>query len=96
VEVGERKEVEYPYKQNISKYVMVPANARNRHLIVEEREKKFATDVNSFDINKIEYGSNKIGIICSGAVYQYVKEALPEYSVFKLGMVYPIAIEKLK
>ena len=101
VEIGERKEVEYPYKQDISKYVMVPANARKRHPIVEEREKRLSKDINSdlFSINKIEYGGaglNKIGIVCSGAVYQYVKEALPDFAIFKLGMVYPIAFEKLK
>jgi indolepyruvate ferredoxin oxidoreductase alpha subunit len=95
VEIGERKEVEYPYKQDISKYVMVPANARKRHLAVEEREKRLSKDVNDFSINKIEHGG-KTGIVCSGAVYQYVKEALPDFSVFKLGMVYPIAIEKIK
>ena len=101
VETGERKEVEYPYKQDISKYVMVPANARKRHPAVEERERRLLNDINSdlFGVNKIEYGgagSNKIGIVCSGAVYQYVKEALPDFAVFKLGMVYPIAFEKLK
>jgi indolepyruvate ferredoxin oxidoreductase alpha subunit len=100
VEIGERKEVELPYKQDIQKYVMVPANAKKRHPIVEEREKKLSNDINNnlFEekINKIEYGSNKIGIVCSGAVYQYVKEALPDFSIFKLGMVYPIAVEKIR
>ncbi|MDR0516274.1 MAG: indolepyruvate ferredoxin oxidoreductase subunit alpha [Fibromonadaceae bacterium] len=103
VEIGERKEVEYPYKQDIAKYVMVPANAKKRHLIVEEREKRLLNDINGGllgeNINKIEYGeagSNKIGIVCSGMIYQYVKEALPDFAIFKLGMVYPIAIEKIK
>jgi indolepyruvate ferredoxin oxidoreductase alpha subunit len=103
VEIGERKEIEYLYKQDISKYVMVPANAKKRHPIVEEREKRLSNDINGnlFEgkINKIEYsttGSNKIGIVCSGAVYQYVKEALPDFAIFKLGMVYPIAIESIR
>ena len=96
VEIGERKEFEKEYTPDIRKYALVPANARNRHLKVEEREKLLAQDVNSFDINKIEIGTNKIGIICAGGVYQYVKEALPDYSVFKLGMVYPLPTEKIK
>lgn len=33
---------------------------------------------------------SKLGVICSGSAYQYVKEALPEASVLKLGMVYPL------
>ncbi len=103
VEIGERKEVEYPYKQDISKYVMVPANARKRHPAVEERERRLSNDINGDlfgeSINKVEYGkagSNKIGIVCSGAVYQYVKEALPDFAIFKLGMVYPIAFENIR
>ena len=96
VEIGERKEVEFPYKQDISKYVMVPSNARRRHPVVEEREKRLANDINNDPVNKIEYGSNKTGIVCSGMVYQYVKEALPDFSIFKLGMVYPIAVEKIR
>ncbi|MCL2260100.1 MAG: indolepyruvate ferredoxin oxidoreductase subunit alpha [Fibromonadales bacterium] len=99
VEIGERKEVELPYKPDISKYVMVPANARRRHPVVEEREKKLVNDINgdAFDgLNTVEFGSNKTGIVCSGMVYQYVKEALPDFSIFKLGMVYPIAVEKIR
>lgn len=95
-EIGDRKEVEYDYKQDISKFVMVPQNARGRHVKVEERENRLAKDVNSFDINRIESGKNKIGIVCAGAVYEYVKEALPDYPVFKLGCVYPLPIEKIR
>ena len=35
-------------------------------------------------------GDTKIGVITSGIPYQYVKEALPEASVLKLGMVNPL------
>ncbi|MDR0304889.1 MAG: indolepyruvate ferredoxin oxidoreductase subunit alpha [Chitinispirillales bacterium] len=96
VEISKRQEIEFDYKQDIAKFVMVPANARKRHVKVEERERRLASDVNSFDINRIENGKNKIGIICAGAVYQYVKEALPDYPVFKLGFVYPLPVEKLR
>jgi indolepyruvate ferredoxin oxidoreductase alpha subunit len=96
VEIGERKEVEFEYKQDVPKYVMIPMYARGRHVKVEEREKRLAIDVNTFDINRIESGKNKTGIVCAGAVYQYVKEALPDYPVFKLGFVYPLPLEKLR
>ena len=36
----------------------------------------------------------RIGVITSGIPYQYVKEALPQASVLKLGMVNPLP-EKL-
>ncbi|MCL2101353.1 MAG: indolepyruvate ferredoxin oxidoreductase subunit alpha [Fibromonadales bacterium] len=96
VEIGTRKEFDREYVPDIRKYALVPMNARGRHIKVEEREKQLAKDVNSFDINKVEHGTNKIGIVCAGSIYQYVKDALPDYSVFKLGMVYPLPIEKIK
>jgi indolepyruvate ferredoxin oxidoreductase alpha subunit len=101
VEISPRKEIEFEYKQDIHKFVMVPANARVRHLRVQEREERLASDVNSFDINRIENGlnsggRNKTGIVCAGAVYQYVKEALPDCAVLKLGVVYPLPVEKIR
>jgi len=32
----------------------------------------------------------QIGIVCSGMAYQYVREALPDASVLKLGIVHPL------
>lgn len=97
VELGERKELHLrTYEKNIAKYVMMPANARVKHTVVEERMAKLSADANSFAINRIEMGSVKLGIICSGGVYEYVKEALPDASVLKLGMVYPLPYEMIK
>jgi indolepyruvate ferredoxin oxidoreductase alpha subunit len=31
-----------------------------------------------------------LGVITSGAAYNYVREALPNASVLKLGLVYPL------
>ncbi len=35
-----------------------------------------------------------IGVICAGAVYQHVVEALPDASVLKLGMTWPLPAAK--
>ena len=91
VELGERQELPLKnYQKNIAKYVMMPANARVKHTVVEERTAKLSADADTLAINRIEPGDTKIGIICAGGVYEYVKEALPEASVLKLGMVYPL------
>ena len=79
-----------PYERNIAKNVMMPGNAIKRHLVVEERLKRMAEDASTMDINKVEYRDTKIGVITSGIPYQYVKEALPEASVLKLGLVHPL------
>lgn len=78
------------YNRQVTKYVMMPASAIGRHLVVEERENKMAEDANTFPVNRWEKGSNKIGFITSGIAYQYVKEACPEASVLKLGLVNPL------
>ena len=97
VELGERVEVaDKEYARNVSKYVMMPASAIGRHLVVEERENRLSRDAYSLSINKIEKGDCKVGFITSGIAYQYVKEACPEASVLKLGLVNPLSKELIE
>lgn len=91
VTLGERVHIEdKPYVKNIAKNVMMPGNAKGRHLVVESRENALINDSSDFSINSVEYNDSKIGIITSGIPYLYVKEALPEASVLKLGIVNPL------
>ena len=73
-----------------AKYVMLPGNARGRHLLVEERMVLLSKDACSLPINRSELRSSEIGIITAGVSYQYVREVLPDASVLKLGMVHPL------
>lgn len=89
--LGERNVPEdKPYERQVPKYVMMPASAIGRHKVVEAREDQMTLDAPSFEINKIEYNDKKIGFITSGIPYQYVKEACPNASVLKLGVVNPL------
>ena len=91
VELNERKEIEdKPYEKNIRKNVMMPGNAKLRHVEIEKRNLELAEAANTLPINKVEMNDTKIGVITSGIPYQYVEEALPEASVLKLGMVNPL------
>ena len=91
VEPGERVVPEtIPYEKNIAKYVMMPGNAKLRHVEIEKRNLELAEAANTLPINKVEMNDTKIGVITSGIPYQYVKEALPKASVLKLGMVNPL------
>ncbi|TYB31594.1 MAG: indolepyruvate ferredoxin oxidoreductase subunit alpha [Candidatus Mcinerneyibacterium aminivorans] len=98
VELKEREEHNdlLGFEKNPPKYVMVPANGRKRHPIVEERTKKLKDLAENIDINKAEYNDKSIGIITSSIAYQYVKEVFPEASVLKLGMAFPFPINKVK
>ncbi len=97
VETGEKQEYEIKgYKKNAPKYVMLPANARARHVEVEKRILKLKEYAESSELNRIEWGDTSIGVITSGVPYQYVKEALPEVSILKLGMVNPLPENMIK
>ena len=78
------------YERNAAKHVMMPGNAKMRHLHVEQRMKDLAEDGCTFPINRVEMNDTSIGFITSGIPYQYVKEACPNASVLKLGMVHPL------
>ncbi|MBO5060514.1 MAG: indolepyruvate ferredoxin oxidoreductase subunit alpha [Clostridia bacterium] len=96
VEIGERKDIELkPYEKNVGKYVMMPANAVKRHVVVEERIAKLKDFAEDCSFNTVEMNDTKIGVIASGIAYMYAKEALGDNaSYLKLGMVYPMP-EKL-
>ena len=78
------------YERSVPKYVMMPASAIGRHKVVEAREIRMAEDACGFAINRTEWGDKRIGFITSGIAYQYVKEAAPEASILKLGLVNPL------
>ena len=88
VKLEQRKEPHKKLKKDIKKYVMVPSNAKPRHIFIEERLKKLEGLSN--EINKIEYSNYDVGIITNGINYQYAKEAMPNASFLKLNMSYPL------
>ncbi len=92
---GQRKEHEVKgFKKNPAKYVMLPGFARLRHPLVEERLLALQEEAEKSPMNRIERGSTKFGVVCSGVAYNYAREALPEASFLKLGFSHPLP-EKL-
>jgi indolepyruvate ferredoxin oxidoreductase alpha subunit len=92
VTLGERKAPEPIVKltRNFPKYTMLPANAVARHPIIEQRVRDLAEYAETCPFNRIEMGDPRVGIITSGAVYGYAREAFPEASYLKLGLTYPL------
>ncbi len=97
VELCEREEHPLkPYQKAANKYVMMPANAIGRHVFVEKRDNALAEYVNTLPCNRAEYtNEQEMGIVCSGVVYEYVKEALPNANVFKVGTVHPVPVSAI-
>ena len=97
VRLGERAEIAVkPYHKDAMKYVMMPGMARKRHLEVQKREEFLAEAANQLPINVVKLRDTAVGVITSGACYQYVRDALPNASTLKLGMVYPLPIKLIE
>ncbi len=97
VELCEPEDVELkPYEKNIGKFVMMPANAVRRHVVVEDRIKALTEFAETTELNKIEENGSKIGVVTAGIAYMYAKEALGDkVDYLKLGMVYPMPVKKI-
>ena len=101
-EIGEREDRGLlPYEKDIRKYVMMPASAKGRHVVVEDRVVRQTAwaEKEAFElgINRVEWHDKKIGVIAAGICYQYAKEALGDNaSYLKLGCVYPLPVEQIR
>lgn len=83
------------YVSNPAKFAMLPANARVRHVKVEENLKALEEYSCSSPLNRVEMNDTSVGIICSGICYMHAREAFGDKaSYLKLGITYPVS-EKL-
>ena len=94
--VGERTALEpRAYESRPEKFVMMPANAVRRTLAANDREDALIAWAEETTLNRVEMRDTKVGIICAGALYVHVREALPEASILKLGVTWPLPPAKL-
>lgn len=85
------------YVKNPAKYVMMPAMAKKKHFVVEQRTQDLIKYSETSSVNITIMGNTKIGIITSGAAYQYAHEAMGDTaSYLKLGIVNPLPVELIK
>ncbi len=97
VEVGEREvPPAIPFERRPGKWVMMPANARAQRVELAARMDRIEAFAVGSDLNRIEMRDTSLGIITSGIAYEYVREALPEASVLKLGIVNPLPEKVLR
>jgi indolepyruvate ferredoxin oxidoreductase alpha subunit len=101
--------VEGRLQKKIKKYVMLPAFARKRRVLIEERMSRLEEWAETSEINQVIGPVNRqlagrggagagagLGIIASGAAFQYAREAFPEASILKLGMTWPLPERLIK
>ncbi len=78
------------------KYTMMPLNAKKRRVVLVNKQpelKKFSEET---DLNREEPGERDMVFITSGVAYNYVKEVFPGKAVFKIGMLNPLPVERIR
>jgi indolepyruvate ferredoxin oxidoreductase, alpha subunit len=84
------------FVRDIKGRVMIPAYARPAHKRLREKLAAIA-EWNETSGPTVEIaGSKDLGIVTSGVSYVHVREAAPGASVLKLGMTYPVPVERVR
>ncbi|MCX6089643.1 MAG: indolepyruvate ferredoxin oxidoreductase subunit alpha [Candidatus Atribacteria bacterium] len=97
VNLEERKSFPgFDYARDANKYVMIPVFARIRRHILEERMDRIKKWVETTPLNRVEMRDQSLGIITGGVLYEYIREVLPDASVLKLGVSFPLPLQKIK
>ena len=78
------------------KWVMLPAHARIRHPLIEERIVKLAKYAETSPLNRVEMGDTDLGIVTGGIAYQYAREVFPKASFLKLGITFPLSAAQVR
>jgi len=84
------------YEKRPSKYVMLPAFSRERHLWVDKRRRYLEAYAEGTPWNRVEWRDLRVGMITGGVAYHYVREGLPGVSTLKLGLSYPLPFHLIR
>ncbi len=84
------------FERDPSKYVMIPAFARQRRPVLLERLERLAEYVEESPLAVESGRGTELGVVTAGIAYNYVREVLPEARVLKLGMTHPLPIERIR
>ncbi|HEC33928.1 MAG TPA: indolepyruvate ferredoxin oxidoreductase subunit alpha [Chloroflexi bacterium] len=85
-----------PFERHPEHYVIIPANARRRHPVIEQRLLDIAEWAETAPVNRIEWGDRSLGIITCGMAYQYAREVFEGFSILKLGMTHPLPRQMIR
>jgi indolepyruvate ferredoxin oxidoreductase alpha subunit len=105
VELGERAETPRRDFKPDAKRFSVPIYRTLLRPGVEKRLADLREYAETAPVNRVEWRSGKagvraapgsVGFITNGIAYQYVREIMPEASVFRLGMTHPLPSRALK
>lgn len=84
------------FERNVQELVMIPAYARTAHRRLRGKLEEMAEWNENEGPNEVIEGSGQLGIIASGIAAMYAQEAAPEAKLLKLGMTWPLPLEKIR
>ncbi|MGV8983702.1 thiamine pyrophosphate-dependent enzyme [Clostridium sp.] len=99
VELGDREEfIPEGFVPEQGRYSMLPPYSNAQQYFMKERIEKLQNFSEDYEYNYLEQGNGKdFLIITSGLIYESLKELeLKNISILKLGMIWPLPIEKIK
>ncbi|MCB2309687.1 indolepyruvate ferredoxin oxidoreductase subunit alpha [Clostridium tagluense] len=99
VELGDREEfAPEGFVPEQGRYSMLPPYSNAQQYFMKERMEKLQNFNEDYEYNYLEEGTSKdFLIITSGLIYESLKELeLENINILKLGMIWPLPIEKIK
>ncbi|MCK4478554.1 indolepyruvate ferredoxin oxidoreductase subunit alpha [Candidatus Bathyarchaeota archaeon] len=95
----EKANLKGEFVKDVKRFVMVPAHARTQHKVLLEKVERAKKISETSPFNRIVRQGKTIGIISSGAAYNYVAEAVEfldlDAGILKLGMTHPLPEQKI-
>ncbi len=97
VELGPRVEAPVTgFKRDPAKYVMVPGFARQRRPVLLDRLRRLTEYAEESPLTVVSGTDPEFGVVTSGIAHHYVREVLPDARILKLGMSYPLPMERIR
>ncbi|MBI4756428.1 MAG: 4Fe-4S dicluster domain-containing protein [Betaproteobacteria bacterium] len=85
------------FTRDAARWVMVPGNAARRIPLMYERERRLRELAETSPLNVLEPGEDKrFGFVTSGPAAMHVREAFPDAPVLRLGLSYPVPVERVR
>ena len=85
------------FDRDIRGRVMIPSNARPAHRRLRQKLAELAQWNEEARPERVwTAGQSRLGIVTSGVSFMHVREAAPDASVLKLGLTYPLPLEKIR
>jgi indolepyruvate ferredoxin oxidoreductase alpha subunit len=84
------------FDRDVHNRVMIPANARPAHRRLRKKLAEIAAWNESCPLNPTIDGDRRLGIVTSGVTFMHVREAAPQARVLKLGLTYPLPLERIR